>query len=161
MLGRAPARRAGVHYQYESDMRGESMSTKQCAVGTVVGGIVTFGLGYLIFDMLLGDFYAANGGSATGVEKDPPLYWSLAVGALAYAALIVYAMKSQAASANVTSGMKVGAVVGFLIWACADFTFYGGTNIGNLTITVVDPLVEIVRGGIVGAVLGAVLPKLA
>jgi len=57
--------------------------------------------------------------------------------------------------------MKAGAVVGFLIWVCADFTLYGITNLNNLTLTAVDPLVELVRGGIVGAVLGALLPKLA
>jgi hypothetical protein len=31
----------------------------------------------------------------------------------------------------------------------------------TLTLAIVDPLVELVRGGITGAVLGAVLPKLA
>jgi hypothetical protein len=31
----------------------------------------------------------------------------------------------------------------------------------NLTLTIVDPLVELVRGGIVGAVIGALLPKVA
>ena len=137
------------------------MSTKQWVAGTLVGGIVVFGVGYLLFVVLLADYYAANGGSATGVVREPPLVWAIAVGALAYAALIVYAMRAQAASMNVASGTKVGAIVGFLIWACADFTLYGGTNMSNLTITVVDPLVEVVHGGIAGAVLGAVLPKLA
>jgi len=137
------------------------MNTKQWVVGTVAGGIVVFGLGYVIFEMLLADFYAANAGSATGVMRDPQVIWAIFVGALAYAALILYAMRSQAAPASMASGMKVGAIVGFLLWACADFTFFGITNLNNLTITIVDPLVEIVHGGITGAVLGALLPKLA
>jgi hypothetical protein len=57
--------------------------------------------------------------------------------------------------------MKAGAAVGFLIWLCADFTLYGITNINNLTLTIVDPLVELVRGGITGAAIAAFLPKLA
>lgn len=137
------------------------MTTKQWVAGTIAGGIVVMALGYIVFEWLLGDFYAANGGSATGVSRDPQIVWAAAVGALAYAALILYALRSQAGSVNVSSGMKTGAVVGFLIWVCADFTLYGITNLNNLTLTIVDPLVELVRGGIVGAALGALLPKLA
>jgi uncharacterized membrane protein len=137
------------------------MNAKQWVIGTVVGAVVVFAAGWVLFEMLLGDYYAANAGSATGVDKDPQVIWSVAVGALAYAALIIYAMRGQAASANMVSGMKVGAIVGFLLWATADFTLFGITNMNNLTLTIVDPLVELVRGGIVGAVIGALLPKVA
>jgi hypothetical protein len=137
------------------------MTGKQWAAGTIGGGIVVFVLGYILFDTLLKSFYAANAGTATGVSRDPQVLWAVVVGALAYAALIVYALKGQAASVNVSSGMKAGAAVGFLIWLCADFTFYGITNVNNLTVTIVDPLVELVRGGITGAAIGALLPRLA
>lgn len=137
------------------------MNTKQWVIGTVVGGVVIFAAGYVIFEVLLGDYYAANAGSVTGVMRDAPIVWALAVGALAYAALIIYAMRGQAASANMVSGMKVGAVVGFLLWATADFTLFGITNMSNLTITMLDPFVELVHGGIAGAVIGALLPKVA
>lgn len=137
------------------------MNAKQWVIGTVVGAVVLFATGWVLFEMLLGGYYEANAGSATGVDKDPPLLWSVAVGALAYAALIIYAMRGQAASANLVSGMKVGAVVGFLLWATADFSLFGITNMSNLTLTMVDPVVELVRGGIAGAVIGALLPKVA
>jgi len=137
------------------------MNTKQWVVGVIGGGVVLYVLGYIIFDTLLGDFYAANGGSATGVIRDPQILWAVAVGALAYAALILYALKAHAASPNAVGAMKVGATVGFLLWLCADFTLYGITNMNNLTVAIVDPVAELVRGGITGAVLGALLPKLA
>jgi hypothetical protein len=137
------------------------MTGKQWAAGTIGGGIVLFVLGYILFDTLLKSFYQANAGSATGVGRDPQVLWAVAVGALAYAALIVYALRGQAGAVNASSGMKAGAVVGFLIWLTADFTFYGITNVNNLTLTIVDPLVELVRGGITGAVIGAFLPRLA
>ncbi len=137
------------------------MNAKQWVIGTVVGAVVVFGAGWVLFEMLLGDYYAANAGSATGVDRDPPIMWAIAVGALAYAALIIYAMRAQAASMNMISGMKVGAIVGFLLWATADFSLFGITNMSNLTITMVDPFVELVRGGIAGAVIGALLPKVA
>lgn len=137
------------------------MNVKQWVIGTIVGAVVVFGAGWVLFEMLLGDYYAANAGSATGVDKDPPIMWALVVGALAYAALIIYAMRAQAGSVNMVSGMKVGAIVGFLLWATADFSLFGITNMSNLTITVLDPFVELVHGGIAGAVLGALLPKVA
>ena len=137
------------------------MNAKQWVLGTVIGAVVIYAVGYLIFTVLLGDYYAANSGSATGVMRDSQIVWALAVGALAYAALILYAMRSQAGSVNMVSGMKVGAVVGFLLWATADFSLYGITNMSNLTVTMVDPFAELVHGGIAGGVLGALLPKLA
>lgn len=137
------------------------MNTKQWVLGSVIGAVVLFAVGYVLFDLLLGDFYAANSGSATGVMRDTQILWAVAVGALAYAALILYALRGSAGSLNVASGAKTGAIVGALIWACADFTLYGISNINNLTLAVVDPLVELVRGGIAGAVLAAALPKLA
>jgi hypothetical protein len=137
------------------------MNTKQWVVGTIVGAVVLFAVGYVFFELLLKDFYAANSGSATGVYRDTQILWAVAIGALAYAALIHYALRANAASLNVGSCAKAGAAVGFLIWLCADFTLYGISNMNTLTLAIVDPLVELVRGGITGAVLGAVLPKLA
>jgi hypothetical protein len=137
------------------------MNTKQWVVGTVAGAIVLYAVGYVIFEVLLGDFYAANGGSATGVSRDPQILWAVVVGGLAYAALILYAVRANVASLTVVGGMKAGATVGFLIWLVADFTLYGITNINNLTVTIVDPLVELVHGGIAGAAMAALLPKAA
>ena len=137
------------------------MNAKQWVIGTIVGAVVIFGAGWVLFEMLLGGYYEANAGSATGVDKDPPVMWAVVVGALAYAALIIYAMRAQAGSVNMVSGMKVGAIVGFLLWATADFSLFGITNLNNLTMTMVDPFVELVHGGIAGAVIGALLPKVA
>lgn len=80
---------------------------------------------------------------------------------LAYAALIICAMRAQAGSVNLVSGMKVGAIVGFLLWATADFSLFGITNMSNVTVTVLDPCMELIHGGIAGAVIGALLPKVA
>ena len=50
--------------------------------------------------------------------------------------------------------------MGFLLWCTADLVIYGTTNIASMTRTVVDPLLEIVHGGIGGAVIAAVLNKM-
>ena len=133
------------------------MDAKRFVTGTVVGAVVLYIVGYAIFTVAVASFYAANAGSATGVEK-PELYWATMLASLSYAALIVYAMGNRGA-VNLGTGAKVGAIVGFLLWCTADFVFYGTTNVANLTRTVVDPLLEIVHGGIAGAAIASVLSR--
>jgi hypothetical protein len=135
------------------------MDAGRFVTGTIAGGITLYVLGYLIFSMMFASFYAANAGSAAGVDRDAQLLWAVALGTLAYAALITYVMGSSRAPMTVGSGATIGAVVGFLLWFAVDFTFYGITNVANLTRTIVDPLLEAVRGGIAGAVIAAVLGK--
>lgn len=135
------------------------MDIKRLVTGTVVGGILVYALGYLIFDTAFRDFYAANAGSATGIDRAEPVMWAVIVGSLMYAALITLGLGSRSGAA-MGSGITVGAVVGFLLWGTADFTLYGITNLSNLTRTIVDPLLEAVRGGITGGVIALVLAKM-
>jgi hypothetical protein len=135
------------------------MDPKKFVIGTVVGGIVLFFAGYLIFNTILGGFFAANGGSAMGVARDPMMLWSIAVGCLAFAALICFCMGARAAS-GLAGGAQTGAVAGLLLAIFVDFVMYGATNVNNLTATIVDPIATAVHGGIGGAVIGLVLSKL-
>lgn len=135
------------------------MDFRRFAIGTLVGGVVLFALGYLIFELAFAAFYADNVGSASGVERDPQLMWAVILGTLAYAALITFAMQRQAGSMTVGNGLVIGAVVGFLLWGTTDFILYGITNLSNLTRTIVDPLLEAVRGGVTGGVVAAVLGR--
>lgn len=137
------------------------MDAKRYVVGTVVGGIVLALVGYLIFNVAFKDFYAANAGSATGVDRSTQIMWAMGVANCAYAALITYAMAGRADAAGIGAGFRIGAIVGFLIWATVDFVLFGATNVANLTRTVVDPLLEIVHGGIGGASIAVALRVLA
>lgn len=137
------------------------MNTKQWIVGTVVGGVVVYALGYVIWGVLFADFFAANSGSAIGVDREERVVWAVAVGSLAYAALLMYSLAPRTGSLTIVNGARICAITGFLLWACVDFLFYGNQNVSNLTATIVDPLLELVRGAITGAVLAVVVPKLA
>ena len=137
------------------------MDIKRFIIGTVVGAITLYILGYLIFDLAFAEFYAANAGSATGVVRDNQVVWAVALGTLSYAALLTLAIGIRAGSTTIVEGVKIGAIVGFLMWFGADFIFYGIFNISNLTLTFVDSLLELIRAGITGAVIATVLGKIA
>jgi hypothetical protein len=135
------------------------VDTKRFLAGTIVGGIVLYVVGYLIFSMAFANFYAANAGTASGVDRPAELMWAVVLGSFGYAALICYAMGARAAS-GLGAGLKTGAVVGFLMWFSVDFILYGVANVSNLARTTVDPLLELIRGGIAGAAIGLVVAKM-
>ncbi len=135
------------------------MDAKQLVTGTIAGGITLFVLGYLIFDLALADFYVANSGSATGLWRDASLVWAVILGTLSYAALITYVMANARGPMTMGTGVAIGAIVAFLLWFTVDFILYGYLNVATLTRTIVDPLLEAVRGGVAGAAIAAVLGK--
>ena len=51
-------------------------------------------------------------------------------------------------------------MAGFLLWFTVDFILYGIQNVSNLTRTFVDPLLELVRGGVSGGVISLVLGRI-
>lgn len=137
------------------------MDAKRSLTGALVGAIVLYATGYLIFDLAFAKFYSTNVGSATGVERDDQLVWAMLVANLTYGALITFVIENRTGILLIGEGAKIGAIVGFLLWCTVDFVYYGTTNIANLTRTVVDPLLEAVHGGIGGTVIAAVLGSMA
>ena len=136
-------------------------SAKRLLIGTFVGAVTLCATGYLIFGVALPNFYAdfMHAGSATGVARQPFLLWAIALGMLSYSALITLAMGGRSVSLKIPTGMKIGAVVSFLLWFTADFMLYGISNVGDLTGTVLAPLLEAVPGAIAGGVIAFVLGK--
>ena len=134
------------------------MDTKRLLIGTLVGGITMYLVGYLIWDLAFADFWVAN--SAQGVSRDAPVIWAQALGTLSLATLVTLAI-GWAGASSVGEAFKIGALVGFLVWFGVDFLLYGNTNIQNFTITIVDPFLEIIRTGIGAAVIAAVLGRSA
>ena len=134
------------------------METKKLVTGIVVGGITMFVVGYLVFDMAMVGFYEANGAAAFGVAREANLWWAVALGTASLAALVTLCIGWSGAK-NAAQGFKVGGMVGFLVWFGVDLILYGNFTISTNIFPLVDGSLEIVRTGIVGAVVATVLGK--
>jgi hypothetical protein len=137
------------------------MSARDLATGTVVGALTLSATGYVMFWAVLGNFYAyaLSAGSATGVPRESPLIWAVALGALSYSMLVTLAIGNCAGSPTIGAGIRVGAIIGFLVWFAADFFLYGTSNVLDLRSALIDPLLEVVPSAVAGGAIAAVLGK--
>jgi hypothetical protein len=135
------------------------MNMKRLTIGSIAGLVTLYILGVVFWEMVFADFFAANAGSAEGVDREEPIIWAAALGTLFYAILVTLMLEARSGTTSIMGGMKVGAVVGFLLWGTADFILFGYMNLSNLTATIADSVLEGIRGGIGGAVIAAVLSK--
>ena len=131
------------------------MDPKRLVTGTVVGGIVMTAIGYLFWTVLFASFFEAHAGSATGVNRDAPVWWAIIVGTCLLAALLTIALDWSGASSPVDA-FKTGAIVGLCLWGGVDLIFYGSFNWSDLVGTFADPALEVIRFGVTGVVINMV-----
>ena len=132
------------------------MDTKRLAIGAVVGGIAMFVVGYLFWNILF-DYYAALL-DAAGIAREPQLFWVIAASNVPFAALVTLAIERDGSS-TIGGGVKIGAIVGFLVWSGVALVHYGSMTAFDLTATILDPLLSGVHFGIGGGVIAAVLGR--
>ena len=87
------------------------MSSK-ALVATVIGGIVNFILGYVIYDLLLGNFYGSHSGGSS-VMREIPEMWAIGLGCLAYAATLALVFDRWAGIKTIRTGAQAGAWIRF------------------------------------------------
>ncbi len=126
---------------------------RKMLIGTVAGGVAFFLLGGLIYEVILGGFYRANLGSATGVLRELPIWWAMVVSQLGLAAVVTYVFL-HANVATASDGLRTGAIVGLLLGITMSFDLYSVTNWSNMTVAFVEPFVWAVRTALAGAVIG-------
>lgn len=134
------------------------MDIKKLLIGGIVGGIVYFGLGYLIYGNLLTGFMKNNPGTAMGVDRAmEDIRWLyLGLGNLVMGFLVAYVLlKSNATTA--VSGFVIAGIVGLLFTCGYDLMMYGTTNIISKKMMAADVAASTVMTAIVGAVVAMVM----
>ena len=135
------------------------MDVKRVLLATLAGAVTLFVLGFLVYALLLADFFTNN--QMANVEKTNPNLPLIFVANLAQAFLFTFIFERWAGIKTFATGAKAGALIGLLIALFVDLIFLATTNLGTPTTTLVDIVAQTVMGAIAGGVIGLVLGKLA
>ena len=132
------------------------MDIKKLALGTVVGGLVALGVGYLIFGVALSSYMAENA-SAT---KEPEMIW-LVAGHLVYGGLITYIFLQWAGIKTAITGAKAGFIIALLASLAFNWIWHGTSDMfpGGCVATLLDAFGGAVVWAVGGAVIGWLLGR--
>ncbi len=133
------------------------MDTKKFVLGTLAGGIAYFMLGFIIYAMLMEDFFAAHINEGITKSDAEMKFYPMVAGNLAHAALLAFVFLKWANIKSFGEGIMGGAIIGFLMSAGFDLISYDTSKVMSMLGTLVDIAVYTIMTALVGGVVGAVL----
>lgn len=137
------------------------MAPGRFLTATIVGGIVLFVVGYLIWGLVLMGFFEAQSIAPEGALKTMEEF-SLAhifLANLVYAALLTLTVGVWGGKRGFGAGFSGGLLVGLLLAASMTFMFLGTMNFMTVTGHVVDTIASGVWAGIGGGVITVMLAR--
>jgi hypothetical protein len=139
------------------NLKNEIMSTKAILAG-IAGGIFAFFLGWLIFGVLLMDYYTANTTHYEGLMKEMPNIVLLLVSNLVWGFWLSFIFERWAKITTIGNGIVGGIIIGLPVALAFDLWALAGMNLFNGTIVIVDVLANTLlfalMGGLIGFILG-------
>ncbi len=135
------------------------MDSKKLLIGTLVGGIAQFLLGYLFYGLLLMNFFTQHSHSPAGADKamSDIIWWALILGNFASGALLTYVILKAGNVSSVGNAAGIAATVGLLIALGTDLVRYATENSFDLTALCADVVVITIMTAIAGGLIGIVL----
>ena len=124
---------------------------------TLAAFVIFFFLGWLVFAVLLMNFYDANSMHYEGLNKEYPNMVLLVLANLVWAFFFAYVLQRWAKTTDFGKGFIAGLIIGFFVTLCFDLYFLSMLNLYNTKLFVVDIIVNTVISGIAGGVIGWVL----
>jgi hypothetical protein len=134
------------------------MNTKKLFIGGIVGGIVYFLLGWLIYGKLLMSYFMEHHGLATDADRAQPIFRYLAIGNLLMGFLLSYIFVKGKVS-SLGGGFVTGGIVGLLMGSSTDAIVYATSTVMSKSGILADVIAFTVMSAIVGAIIGAVSGK--
>lgn len=135
------------------------MNAKQFLLATLAGGLTLFVLGGALYGWLLADFFDSH--MAAGVMRETPIWGALVASELIVAALVTLIFGRWATISTPLGGLKAGALIGLLLAAAINLSWYAVSTLIDPTAGAVDVVVSVIRMALAGAVIGLVLGKTA
>jgi len=131
------------------------MNWSKLSIATLIGGVVNFLVGWLVYGILLKDAMPLPEGISR--PDDQMNMGFMIVSCLAYTALIAY-LASRIGISTTQSGAILGAIIGALISFSVGFGMAAMYTFGTVQNTLVDTganaVVSAITGGVIGWYLG-------
>ncbi len=130
-------------------------------IAGLVGAVVAFILGFLVWGLALSSFMESNLGTATGVMRDESdfLWIPMVLGHISWGIFFAYVFGHWANISTFSTGASAGALLGFLVGFTYDMISLGSTNVMNATGAIVDIIAMTIVSAIVGGVVGLMLGR--
>lgn len=136
------------------------MKTKKIIAGTALGAILLFVLGFLIYGMLIMDYMDAYTNRCNARPESEMIWWAIIVSNI-LSALLLALVISWSNNYSAGNGVKIGTVMGLLIAASFDFSFYSMTTMfSNFMVLVLDSCGFAVMMGITGLLTAMLMGKI-
>lgn len=128
---------------------------------TLVGSIIIFLLGYLIFGILLEPYTKVDDVPYPGLRKNPPDFMLLMLKNVVQAFLLVYIFEYLAEIRTFKRGLIVSGIIMFIITVSLNLSLLSIMNLHNSIIpNIFDVIGETVRMAIGGGVIGWILGRM-
>jgi len=126
-------------------------------IATIAGGVAYFLLGWLIYGILLMDFYTANTIQYPGLWKEMPNLLLMFISNLLGAFLLAFIFHRWAGIKTFLGGLTGGLILGLILSLMWDLYFLSSMNLYSLTLVLVDVIVGTIFTGIIGGLIGWIL----
>ena len=121
--------------------------------GTIFGGIAYFLLGWLVYGILLMDFFSSLTNTCANRPDGEMIWWAIIVSNL-LAALFLTLFLDRGKSSGIADGLRTGAIFGALFTATIDFSFW---SMSTMYTSLVPILVEIIVSTALFAIIGMII----
>lgn len=132
------------------------MDIKKLLIGGIVGGVACFLLGWVIFGMLLMDFFKSHTGVAGDISKAEPEFLYLIIGNLAMGFMLAYVFIKGNVN-SLAGGIVTGGILGLLVSVGYNCIWYATSTVLSKTAMAADVAGTVVMTAIAGAVIAMVL----
>jgi hypothetical protein len=127
--------------------------------GTIFGGIAYFLLGWLVYGILIMDFYSANTNQCMNNPDGQMAWWAIIASNFA-AALLLTLILNWSGAKGIVDGLKTGAIFGFLFSTAINLSSWSMTTMyNNFWILLVDVVVSTILMGVLGMIIVLVWGK--
>ena len=116
-------------------------------IAAVIGGLTLFVTGFIIYVLLLADFFAID------VAQDPPSLLPIVLGEICFGFLLAWVF-GRTGTSSVGDGARDGAIIGFVIALAYGLILFGATTIADLPYYLSEAVAWAVRYAVAGAAIG-------